>query len=117
MWSSRKQDQRIGAIGELPRESRAAGEVGFSRASRNIVAFVDYNNIPPCVLEIIPLCKVALQRIDGNDAAIKIIEWVVVGRNAVAHPGKTLRVFERRDHSRPLQPRAARYAGGRSGEG
>src|SRR5271163_1373988 len=60
MWSSRKQDQRIGPIGELPRESRAAGEVGFSRASRDIVAFVDYDNIPPGILKIIPVFEIAL---------------------------------------------------------
>ena len=56
------------------------------------MAFIDDDDIPPRVFEIVAVLQIALEGVDRNDAAIEVVERVVVGRDAVAHPGQANRV-------------------------
>ena len=88
----RQQDEGVRAVGQQAREAGAPRQPGFPRPGRDVVAFVDDDQVPPGVLKIIPVLQIVLEGVDGNDAAVVVIERVVVGRDAVAHPRQTHRV-------------------------
>lgn len=81
----RARRQQLGQPG-TPREPRLAGTCG------DVVAFVDHDDVPPGILEVVAVLEVALEGVDGNDAAVEVVEGVVIGGDAVAHPSQADRI-------------------------
>jgi hypothetical protein len=88
----RQQDQRVGAGGQQTWPGGRGATGRFTGAGGHVVAFVDDDDVPPGVLEVVAVLEVALERVDRDDAAVEVVERVVVGRDAVAHPGQAHRV-------------------------
>ena len=88
----RQQDEGVRAVGQQASEAGAPRQPGFPRPGRDVMAFVDDDQVPPGVLQIVAVLQVVLEGVDGDDAAVVEVERVVVGGDAVAHPGQTHRV-------------------------
>ena len=56
------------------------------------MALIDDDDIPPGVFQIVAVLQIALEGVDRDDAAVEVVERVVVGRDAVAHPSQADRV-------------------------
>ena len=50
----------------------------------HIVCFVDDDDIPVALLQVLAVFEVLFERVDGDDGAIKVVKRVVVGRYGVA---------------------------------
>jgi hypothetical protein len=61
----------------------------LTRARRHVVAFVDDDDVPPGVLEVVAVLEVALEGVNRDDASVEVVEWVVVRGDAIAHAGQT----------------------------
>lgn len=57
-----------------------------ARAATSWGILVNDDHVPPGVFQVIAILQVALERVDGDDAAVEVVERVVIGRDAVAHP-------------------------------
>ena len=56
------------------------------------MAFIDDDNVPPSVFKVVTVFQIAFQRINGNDAAVKVIKGVVIGRDAISHTSQSYRI-------------------------
>ena len=92
MRRGREQHERVGPVGQQPRQPCAARQARLPCSGRHVVAFVDDDDVPPGVFEVVAVLQIALERVDGDDAAVEVVERVVVGRNAVAHPREPHRI-------------------------
>ena len=77
-----KHDERVGSPGEQLGEAatqRTRPPVG------HVVRFIDHDDVPVSLLEIGAVLGVLLQRVDGDDRLVVVVERVVVRRDAAAH--------------------------------
>ena len=68
--------------GEQFGEFRAQGSA--TAADRDVVRLIDYDHVPTAIFEMDAVVGAGLQRVDGNDCAVVIVERVGVGGNAGA---------------------------------
>ena len=68
------------------------------------MALVDDDDIPPGILKIVAVFEVALEGVDRDDAAVEVVEWVVVRRDAIAHPRQAHRVQPHERDRKPTPP-------------
>src|SRR5712691_1675517 len=71
---------------------RRPAVVPCAGACGDVVTLIDDDDVPPGVLKIVAILKIILQGVDRDDAAVEIIERVVVAGNAVAHPRQPQRI-------------------------
>ena len=45
------------------------------------MGFINDDEIPPGLFQVVPVLAVAFEGIDRDDGAVEIVEWVVVGRD------------------------------------
>ena len=75
----RQQNQRVRAGGQ---EARQAGTLRTGVAVSHVVGLVDDDDVPVGLLEVVAVFDVLLERVDGNDRSVEVVERVVVGRNS-----------------------------------
>ena len=92
MRCGREQHERVGPVGQQPRQPCAARQARLPCPGGHVVALVDDDDVPPGVFEVVAVLQIALERVDGDDAAVEVVERVVVGRDAVAHPRQSHRI-------------------------
>jgi hypothetical protein len=80
-----QQDECVRPCGQQLGEPGPSGQSSLARTGGDVVALVDDDDVPPGVLQVIAILQIALEGVDRDDAAVEVIEWVVVGWNAVAH--------------------------------
>ena len=76
--SRRQHDQRVRPPGQQ------AGEPAAERTRapvRHVVRFVDHDHVPVRLLQVGPVLGVLLERVDGDDRLVVVVERVVVGGN------------------------------------
>ena len=81
--------QGIGAGGQ---QFGQPGTLGAAAALGDVVGFVDDDDVPIGLFQIVAVFDVLLEGVDGNNGAVKMVERVMVGRDTVAHPLQALRV-------------------------
>ena len=79
----RKHDEGVGAT------RQQAGEAAAQRARapvRDVVRFVDDDHVPVRLLQVGAVLGILIQRVDGDDRLVVVVERIVVGRDAAPHP-------------------------------
>ena len=79
-----EQDEGVGATCEETGKARAPGDAVLVAAGGDIVTFVDEDDVPPGVLEIVPVLEVVLEGVDGDDRPVVKVERIVVAGDVVA---------------------------------
>ena len=92
-------DQRVGAPRQQSRETaaqRARAAIG------HVVRLVDHDHVPPGLFEVGAVLRSLLQRVDGDDRLVVVVERVVVGRDAPPHPLDSDRVEPGQGNREPV---------------
>ena len=84
----RQQHHGVGTAREHAGQSGATRHAILVASRRHVVALINDDDVPPGVLEVIPVLKVVLEGIDRDDAAVEVVERVVIAGNVVANPRK-----------------------------
>ena len=85
-------------------EGRKARPLGLSPAHRHMLALVHHHHVPAALLEVAAVFFVPLQRVDGDDDPVEVVERVHVGRDPRLHPLDAYRVKpDQRDGEPPPQ--------------
>ena len=82
----RQQHHGVGTAREHAGQSGATRHAILVATRRHVVALINDDDVPPGVLQVIPVLKVVLEGIDRDDGAVVIVERVVIAGNVVAHP-------------------------------
>ena len=85
-----QQDQGVGSLGEDLGDAGALGPA--PAADGDVVGLVDDDDVPPGGLDVGAEGVVLLERVDGDDGAVEVMEGVVVGRDVLADPLQALGV-------------------------
>ena len=88
----REQHQGVGAGGQQAGQASAPRQAVLACTGRDVVALVDDDDVPPGVLQIVAVLEVALERIDRDDAAVEVVERVVVAGMLLRTRCKTHRI-------------------------
>ena len=94
-------DQGVGLPGEQ------LGEFGAQRptaaADRHVVRLIDHDDVPAAVFEMDAVVGAGLQRVDGDDGAIVVMERIGIGGNAGADAvdAEGIKAHQRNSEPRP----------------
>lgn len=78
MWRGRQEHQRVGPGGQQASQTGTARNARLPCPGGHVVAFIDDDDVPPGVFQIVSVLQIALERINGDDAAVEMVERVVV---------------------------------------
>ncbi|SAD89216.1 Uncharacterised protein [Enterobacter cloacae] len=82
MRRGREHNQRIAASGKQFCQFAAQGA---GPTFSDVMRFIDNNNIPPGIFQVVAIFDVLFQSIDGDNGLIEIVKRVVVGWDTVTH--------------------------------
>jgi len=87
MRCCRQHDQRIGTMLQKVGQTITHGKRGGIVASgRDIVRFVNNDDIPITFFQVCPVFSVLLECIDGDNGPVKVVERIVICGYAGTHP-------------------------------
>ena len=79
----REHDEGVGAT----RQQAGQATAERTRAPiRDVVRLVDDDHVPVRLLQVGAVLRILLQRVDGDDRLVVVVERIVVGRDAAPHP-------------------------------
>ena len=67
------EDECFCAFGEACRELCVEGGV-----AGDVVAFIDNNDIPLALLDVVPVASIVFEGVDGHDDFVVVMEWVFI---------------------------------------
>ena len=97
----RQKHHRVGPPRQQPCQPRPTRHPVLMTAGRHVVALVDDDDVPPGVLQVVPVLQIGLEGIDRDDGPIVKVKGVVVAGDGVADPLQSNRI---QPHERNREP-------------